>query len=304
MRRGRVGVVVVLLSAAAAVGAQQPRQAVDSTKLQCDSVLRGAVVDSERVLVRSLLLRRDGYPLPRNEAGLILQEFGAQLRLPRPMQLPVFSPGPVQTRSLRVLRTDEGTLRRPRLEATYQLVMLRDGTATKLQTVRPSLVAGLDSAVLDALAAMSKEKLFPRLADELAADSIPLSLNLTSGSGGRGTDVTLFAAMFPMVPIVDAALQEPAPTPEYPKEERDVGVEGDVLFQVVVNADGEPELATLEVMHASTRNFALAAFDAVKMMRWTPAHLGACSVPQVVSVPVHFALPAARVDTTASKKPH
>ena len=300
----RLGVVVALPLLAATAHSQQRRQGPDSVQQHCDSLLRASVVDSERVLVRSFLLRRDGLPLPKSEAQIILQEFGTQLRLPRPMQVPVFSPGPVQTRSLRVLRTDEGNLRRPRLEATYQLVMLRDGTATRIATVRPSLVAGLDSAVLSALAAMSKEKLFPILAEDYAADSIPLTLNLTSGSGGFGTDVTLFASMFPMVPIVDAAVQEPVPAPEYPKQERDVGVEGNVLFQVVVNAWGEPELATLEVMHASTRNFAVAAFDAVRQMRWTPAHLAGCAVPQVVSVPVRFTLPAAQTDSAGRRKPH
>ena len=300
----RLAVVVALPLLAAAAHSQEPRQAPDSVRQRCDSLLRASVADSERVLVRSLLLRRDGYHLPRTEAQIILQEFGTQLRLPRPMQVPVFSPGPVQTRSLRVLRTDESNLRRPRLAATYQLVMLRDGTATRIATLRPSLVAGLDSAVLSALAAMSKEKLFPILEEDYAADSIPLTLNLTSGSGGFGTEITLFAAMFPMVPIVDAAVQEPVPAPEYPKEERDAGVEGDVLFQVVVNADGEPELATLEVMHASTRNFALAAFDALRQMHWTPAHLAGCSVPQVVSVPVRFTVPVAQTDATGRRKPH
>jgi TonB family protein len=302
MRRAVFVVALPLLAATSQ--SQQPRQMPDSVQRRCDSLLRASVVDSERVLVRSLLLRRDGYPLPRNDAGLILQEFGSQLRLPRPMQVPVFSPGPVQTRSLRVLRTDEGNLRRPRLDATYQLVMLRDGTATSIATVRPSLVAGLDSAVLRALSAMSKEKLYPLLADDYAADSIPLTLYLTSGSGGVGTEVPLFASMFPMVPMVDAAPQEPVPAPVFPKEERDLGVEGDVLFQVVVNADGEPELATLEVMHASTRNFAVAAFDVVRQMRWTPAHLHGCTVPQVVNVPVRFTLPVARTDSAEKRKPH
>ena len=295
---------VALSVMATTARSQQPRDMPDSAQRRCDSLLRASVVDSERVVVRSLILRRDGYPLPRNEAGILLQEFGAKLRLPRPMQLPVFSPGPVETRSLRVLRTEQSNLRRPRLEATYDLVMLRKGTATRIRTVRPSLVAGLDSAVLNALTTLSDEKLYPILPEEMAADSVPLTLHLTSGSGGSGVESPLFASMFPMVPLVDAVLQEPAPAPVYPKEERDVGVEGDVLFQVVVNADGEPELATLEVMHASTRNFALAAFDAMKEMRWTPAHLGDCRVPQLVNVPIRFTLPVASVDTTMKQKPH
>jgi len=279
--------------------AQETRQAADTVRARCDSVLRASVADSQRVLVRSFLARRDGQPLEKNDGGMILQEFGAHLRLPRPMRLPVFSPGPAQMRSLRLLRTGDTTLRLPLIDATIQFLMLRNGTASHIEVTHPSLIPGFDSAAIASLRQMSEEKLFPLVSDEALSETIPLNLRLTSAADGVGIELPLFASFFPKLRVTDAILREPAPTPVYPKDERSVGAEGDVLFQVVVNSDGEPELETLELMHASTRGFAVAAFEAVRQMRWTPAHVDSCSVPQVVSVPIRFTLRPAHSDSTA-----
>jgi TonB family protein len=296
----KVAVLVALLAGSFVASAQAPRGAADTMQARCDSLLRASVVDSQRVVVRSILARRDGEAFPKSDAGIILQEFGAHLRLPRPMRLPVFSPGPVQMHSLRLLRGEDTTLRVPRLDATFRFTMLRDGSAKRLEVVRPSLIPGLDSAAIASLQQMVAEKLFPFVSDDVVGDSIPFALRLTSGDGGSGVDVPLFASYFPRIPVVDAERREPSPMPTYPDTERAVGAEGDVLFQVVVSSDGTPDLATLEVMHATTRGFAIAAFDAVREMRWTPAHVGACNVPQVVSVPVRFTLRTAHRDSTAT----
>ena len=302
MTRAACCAALVLLGASAR--AQPGRQALDTAGARCDSILRAAVADSERTIVRGFLLRRDGDVLPGQVAGIVLQEFVAQFRPPRPMRIPVFAAGPVEMRTLRVLRVEPTALRRPFLDAAYALVMRRDGTASQIATLRPSLVPGLDSAAEARLAAMSAEKLFPYLSDEVSGDSIPLVMRLTTNSEGRGTELALFMSMFPKVPLVDATLREPVPEPVYPAEERAAGAEGDVLLQVVVDANGEPDLGTIEIMHATTRGFAVAAYDAVRQMRWTPAHVDGCNVPQAVSVPVVFSLPVARADSVARVKPH
>ena len=90
--------------------------------------------------------------------------------------------------------------------------------------------------------------------------------------------------------LVDAKLTGTNPPPIYPREERDDGQDGDVMLRVIVDAAGTPRIETLEVLHATSPAFALAAARALARYHFTPAHVGACPVPQVVEIPFWFSL--------------
>jgi hypothetical protein len=263
----------------------------DSTRAHCDSLLASRVVDSSRVVVRAVLSSVEGAPLHRPFPGLVLQEIFSQMQLPRPLRIPVFEPGPTRLQTLRVLRVDAAVPRRPVVNAVYRFTLHRDGTASRVQVFVPSLVPGLDSVITATITRIGTARLFPYALDEDAVDSASVQLRLTSERDGQGTAIDVFASMFPSLPVTDAELRDSLPSPEYPEAERLAKVTGQVLLKLVVDVNGEPVVETVEVLQATTRGFALSALTLVPRIRWSPAHVDRCAVPQLVYVPVRYALP-------------
>jgi TonB family protein len=77
---------------------------------------------------------------------------------------------------------------------------------------------------------------------------------------------------------------------QYPEEERDDGRDGEVLLRAVVDDSGSVIVSTMEVQHATSSAFALAAALAFVRYHFAPAHVDGCAVPQVVEVPFWFSL--------------
>jgi hypothetical protein len=295
--RSRLTVLGLGALVAASLGIPPGVRAQDSTAARpasppivahCDSLLRNTATDSERVVVRMVLGREDGGPLPEEIAMLALQEIGTRFRPPQPFQIPVFASGPARLRNFRPLTDPAGELRTPLIHGVYGVVVGRTGEGRRPDVLLESLVPGLDSAVIATLREVSAERAFPYLPDEIAGDSIVLHLRLTSmPPASSGTSVDLFVSHFPRFPVVDAALVE-APAPEFPAEEKQEGITGDVLLQVVVAVDGRPYPSTVEIMQGTTFGFIRSALAALSRMRWTPARVLDCPVPQQVMVPFHF----------------
>ena len=59
---------------------------------------------------------------------------------------------------------------------------------------------------------------------------------------------------------------------------------------MVVDGSGAPLISTLEVLHATSSSFALAAAKTLARCHFAPAHVDACTVPQVVLLPFWFSL--------------
>ena len=288
-------IIAALVSwAGAARGQDSLRVRADSAEAErraCDSTIAASVADSELVVVRLAVRRGDGGQFPHPYPGLLMQEVAFRFRAPHPLRVPVFSAGPIEMRTLRASNAGQVGLREPVLNAVYDFFMHRDGSASGLEVLVPSHVAALDSVVMDAIKQTSAEKSLPFPLNELPNDSVFLQLRLTSAYAGRDPTLDLFASYFPLLPVVDAARIGPEPVPIFPKEELKAGMFGDVRFQVVVDNNGRPDLQTMELLHAPTRGFALSAVNTLATMRWTPARVGDCLVPQVVHVNIRFEPP-------------
>jgi TonB family protein len=87
-------------------------------------------------------------------------------------------------------------------------------------------------------------------------------------------------------PLFNAAyLNNPAP--EYPAIAKRRGIQGKVLVNVLVKADGTPALVEISRSSGSS-NLDSAALDAVKQWKFIPARRGGLSVQANVIVPVEF----------------
>jgi TonB family protein len=270
-------------------------QVVARAETRCDSVLKSARVDSAPVTARAYLLRRDDEQLTPRARSLLIETIMAHFSLPQPLQIPVFSAGPVGTRMLKVehLMGDSLVMRLPLLYGVYEFSLLRSGAVSKVTVAVPTLAPEFDSKVVEAILAATADSMPGMIARALDADSVPLELRITTGPEDtriRMSGVTIFAGQFPKLRLVDAKPLPTNPPASYPKEEQDEGQDGEVALRVVVDAAGTPLIATLEVLRSTSPAFGLAAARALARYRFVPAHIGACNVPQVVEVPFWFSL--------------
>lgn len=279
------------LLASAARLAAQPAAGVAA----CDSVLRAARADSIVISARAYLTRRDGELLPPRARLLLAQALLARLEPPKPLRLPVFGHGPAELRMLRreTLGGDSIRIREPVVYGTYTFTIRRNGSVDSVATRTPTMVPGFDERVIEAIRSAGADSAMAVVGHALDQDSLVIDLRVTTGSEDtrlRVPAVTLFTATFPRVRLVDAKPLPPVPLPQYPEDERDEGRDGDVLLRIVVDGSGAPLISTLEVLHATSSSFALAAAKTMARYHFAPAHVGACTVPQVVLLPFWFSL--------------
>lgn len=261
----------------------------------CDSVLRAARADSMAITARAYLARRDGEILPSRARQLLAEAILERFEAPRPLQLPVFGPGPAQLRILRreTLGGDSLTIREPVVYGAYRFTIRRSGGVDSIATTIPTMIPGFDERVMAAIRSAGADSAMAPVGHALEDDSLVLELRITTGpelSRLRVPPASLFVATFPRLRLVDAKPAAPVPLAQYPEDERDDGGDGDVLLRVVVDGSGAPVIATLEVLHATSSAFALAAAKTLARYHFTPAHVGACTVPQVVLLPFWFSL--------------
>ena len=78
--------------------------------------------------------------------------------------------------------------------------------------------------------------------------------------------------------------------PTYPPDMSDERVEGDVVVQFVVDADGVPRLETLKVLRSTHPSFTRAVREAILGLRFYPAEVNGRKVPQLAQMPFSFRL--------------
>ena len=94
-------------------------------------------------------------------------------------------------------------------------------------------------------------------------------------------------------------MKAPQPTPAvllssepatYPAELRAAGVEGNVVAQFVVGADGAPDPSTLRIVSSTDPRFVAAVKEALPTYRFRPAMQGDRAVRQLITQPFAFGL--------------
>lgn len=262
---------------------------------ECDSVLRVARADSIAVTARAYLTRRDGELLPSQVRALLGQAILSRFEAPAPLQLQVFGAGPAQLRILRreTLGGDSLAIRAPVVYGWYTFPIRRDGTVGSVITMTPTMVPGFDERVVAAIRGAVADSVLATVGRALDQDSLTLDLRITTGpeeARARVTPATVFAATFPRFRLVDAKPVGTLPLPQYPQDERDDGRDGEAVLRVIVDGSGAPVIPTMEVLHATSPAFGFEAAKTLARYHFAPAHVGACTVPQVVLLPFWFSL--------------
>ncbi|HKW49629.1 MAG TPA: energy transducer TonB [Gemmatimonadaceae bacterium] len=292
-RRSALFVAFALLFAAAPrLWAQEDTSVADA---RCDSVLRAAQVDTVGVTARAYLVRRDGATMPPRARMFLLESILSHFLPPKPLRLPVFAPGPSPMRMLHAehLGADSAASREPVLYGVYDFSILRSGGITKVTTGVPSMTPAFDARIIAAIEGTVADSAPAIVARALGGDVIALELRISTGPEDtrfRVPTARLFAATFPRLRLNDARTTGVLPLAEYPEDERDDGRDGEVMLRVVVDGSGAAIIPTLEVLHATSPAFALAAARTLARYHFMPARVGSCTVPQVVEIPFWFSL--------------
>lgn len=74
----------------------------------------------------------------------------------------------------------------------------------------------------------------------------------------------------------------------YPSSRRQSGTSGQAQLSFVVDLDGRPEEASIQVVNATQREFAAAALDAMPNFRYRPLEVGGCRVRGFTEAPFRF----------------
>jgi TonB family protein len=266
-----------------AVAAQTP--ASDSTA-RCDSIVAAARVDSVPTGLYFTVDRIDGLDLIPGQAQVIATAVATAFVPPVPFQVRVFG-GTGQMPRVRRVRADTSTQKRaPSVIGVYRFTTTKTVAIAHAETVRASLVTGLDSAVMTAIREASIIKEVVELPPDEDSMRVQIRVSTDSGPGSRRA----LTVNLPRMPVVDAVPFRDNPAPIFPAVARGDSAE-EVLLRFVVDPSGIPNQATVELARGRKAAFVRAALEALMAQQFSPATVGGCAVSQVVYYPFSFAAP-------------
>ena len=277
---------IVAAIVTAAASAQAQRQPVDTAR--CDSIVAAARVDSVPAALFIAVRRVDGGALPSEQARVIGQYIHAAFVPPRPFRLTTFS-GPARMRVLRPVASDTATdLRAPTITGVYRLRVSRASSPIEPRVIRASQVPGFDSAAVAAIVDMSQSPAVLVPPDDDDSMSVDIRMSTDSSVDAR----RMIAATFPRMPVSDAVPRRDNPPAQFPEDEKaDSVTAGEAVLRFVVDQVGAPNLATIELVRATSLSFARAAIVALPLQRFAPATIHGCPVAQVIDYSFSFVLP-------------
>jgi hypothetical protein len=272
--------------ATAAASAQAQRQPVDTAR--CDSVVAAARVDSVPAALFIAVRRVDGGALPPEQARVIAEYIHAAFVPPRPFRLTTFS-GPARMRALRPVASDTAAdLRVPTITGVYRFSASKASPPIQPRVIRASQVPGFDSAAVAAIVDMSRSPAVLVPPDDDDSMSVDIRMSTDSSVDAR----RMIAATFPRMPVSDAIPRRDNPPAQFPEDEKaDSVTAGEAVLRFVVDPAGVPNLATIELVRATSLSFARAAIVALPLQRFAPATIRGCPVAQAIDYSFSFVLP-------------
>lgn len=252
---------------------------------RCDSIVaHAAAVDSVATAIFVSVAQLDGDWMSPERRDLLESRISRFFVAPRPFRLSVFD-GPSLVRGLRISSAGDsvGVPRVASILGDYRVELTDRGSTDGPRVLRSSLLPGFDSAVVTAIrsAARAGRALRPESGDQwrlevrISTDSIDQARRIAQG-------------VFPRVRVRDASplsRQRPA----FPAGALNAGFDhGEVVLRFIVDRDGKPALETVELVRATSFEFARAAIVALGAQTFNAATIRGCPVAQLVEFPFVF----------------
>jgi TonB family protein len=103
------------------------------------------------------------------------------------------------------------------------------------------------------------------------------------------TEMPLFSFRVPVRAVTGRLMQIPGiGGVRYPSSRRQPGTSGQAELSFVVDVDGVPEEASIQVVNATQREYAAAALDAMPKFRYRPLEVNGCRVRAFAEEPFRF----------------
>lgn len=232
----------------------------------------------------------------RERLLLMLQELRAQVVIPRLIPLDLSIPfGFVDSSGLPALLPRPRAY--PRLHSRIAFTLHRDGRVSDVELQLPSIAPAVDTALVVALRSASDSGTLASLLavyDEQgrraeAPEALRLAVGVSSSSSRNLVALPLFKIRLPAYrDFVPARMAIGSPGPHYPDDARRRRIEDEVEAVFLVGPDGVADVSIARVLRATYSDFALAVLRALPEMRFTPATVSGCAVPQLVQQPFTF----------------
>jgi TonB family protein len=190
--------------------------------------------------------------------------------------------------TFRILKSDnaafDASVRESIARMRFSPAQINGRSVSQLMQVPFTFTSGKVSAEL-------KPAVLPKTPTTNPADIRVQGVNISGTAAPTRTP----AAGNPNLPYFDFQVEKPAmviqgtAAPQYPEDLRQRGIEGNVLVQFVVDAEGVPDVATFKVLKSDDAAFAEAVRAALPDMRFTPAQLSdGTKVKQLMQQPFGF----------------
>lgn len=263
-------------------------QAIRSDTVSCDSIVGAARVDSVAGALYLDIKRSDGGEIAPAQIEDMMTAIASRFVPPRPFRMSVFE-GPPRTRLLRAIGDTGATLRAPTLTGIYRFTSDYEGIVYKRGVARASLVAGLDSTMLAAIREAAQVKAIFAAADDDDSMTVDVRVSTDSVYGSH----RMMTATFPRMPVYDAQPLATNPAPAFPADALKQGLTaGEVVLRFVVGRDGAPTDDTVELVRGTSTEFVREAMAVFPRLRFRPAVIHGCAVPQLVDYAFSFIAPA------------
>lgn len=184
-----------------------------------------------------------------------------------------------------------------RLEDASAIVWFQvrdDGRLSGMKVERPAEWSALTIALQRAILRADSQRALRPLPGSLRGR--PVDLFLAAGHGRLRNARNVHIAVFPYISTIYRG-GETRPTllsagrlPEFPAAAIRAGIGDSLLVEFVVDTTGRAQPGSLILVRRSYREFAEAAFLAVRTARFTPARRGDCAVAARVQMPINFVL--------------
>jgi outer membrane biosynthesis protein TonB len=112
----------------------------------------------------------------------------------------------------------------------------------------------------------------------------------TGIAGGTGPVPTDLQQVFVEAVVDEPPLRLSSPPLEYPPLLRDAGIQGQVIFEVVIGIDGHPETETLRIIESSNQAFERPARALVLGSVYRPGRMRGQPVRVLVRQPIIFSI--------------
>lgn len=280
------------LVAASSLGGQQPPDPA-----HCRAILTGAALDSQtfevRIAITAFDTTRQISDQYKSMIGVGARQFFA---IPRPLEL--------NTYDYRSSLDDSIVSQRFAALAVYgvyRTILHDDGTFTDARAVGGARDEALDSSFVLALQQLSASKMLPPPGRDVQLSHGALDIRIVLISVVGTSDTTfahadadqtpLFRVRVPVRHVTQIANAKPDnPEPHYPPHANWAQKEGDALLDFVINADGTPDLSSIQVVRATYTDFASAVLENLPSMRFVPLTVEGCPVRVRVGMPFEFKL--------------